>query len=288
MALTTSQKIELIKSVANHLDLEDYPVIDLTLSQFGFPVSSTWNGNKYDYLINHVQAGTENQLIDIAQHVGIALKEVGAVATFDPPFWKKSRLRVFISHLSANKFFAAELQQALDGYGISGFVAHNDIEPTLEWQNEIVAALATCHSLVALLHPNFHSSNWTDQEIGFAMGRGVPVFSIRMGHDPYGFIGKFQGFNGINKTPLLLASELFQTYRDNKQTQDAIAEAVVSMFESSNTFAVAKRLAGLLETLTIWKPDFSTRISSALEHNDQVNGSWGVPDKVAGLIAKWA
>jgi nucleoside 2-deoxyribosyltransferase len=56
-----------------------------------------------------------------------------------------------------------------------------NIEPTKEWQNEIEAALSTCDALVALLHPGFHVSMWTDQEIGYAMGRGIPVYSVGFG-----------------------------------------------------------------------------------------------------------
>ncbi|MGY2982675.1 hypothetical protein ACVI1K_000022 [Bradyrhizobium sp. USDA 4508] len=35
----------------------------------------------------------------------------------------------------------------------------------------------------------FHESNWTDQEIGFALGRGVMVVAVNLGRNPYGFIG---------------------------------------------------------------------------------------------------
>jgi hypothetical protein len=135
--------------------------------------------------------------------------------------------------LATHKVFAAELQTYLLGYGISSFVAHNDIEPTSEWQNEIESALATCDSLVALLHEEFHKSNWTDQEIGFAMGRGVPVCSVRLGQTPYGFIGRFQAFNGHGKSAEYLAKELFESYLKNKQTERKMTEAIVTMFEDS-------------------------------------------------------
>lgn len=126
--------------------------------------------------------------------------------------------RVFLSHLAANKVVAAKLQEACLEFGISCFVAHNDIEPTQEWQTQIETALATSDALVALLHPEFHASNWTDQEIGYAMGRGLPVYSVRFGQDPYGFIGRFQAFTAKGKNPLALAQELFESFRKNKQT----------------------------------------------------------------------
>jgi nucleoside 2-deoxyribosyltransferase len=171
--------------------------------------------------------------------------------------------------------------------GIWCFVAHNDIEPAAEWQNEIQAALSTCDALVALLHSNFHASNWTDQEIGFAMGRGVPVFSVRFGQDPYGFIGKFQAFNGDGKSPAVLAQELFDAYRNNKQTKERMAEVLVKRFEDSESFAQAKNRIGLLEQLVVWDPSFSSRLDAAVKNNNQISGSWGVPDRVAALVEKW-
>ena len=120
---------------------------------------------------------------------------------------------------AAHRLFAAALQDALLNFGISAFVAHNDIEPARDWQTHIETALSTCDALVALLHPKFHQSNWTDQEIGFAMGRGVPVFSVRFGQDPYGFIGRFQAFAGDDGPEPELARQLFTVYQKHKQTQ---------------------------------------------------------------------
>jgi hypothetical protein len=128
--------------------------------------------------------------------LGFDIEQAGT-SKIEPAFWRKGMLRLFISHLATHKKWATELQEALLGCGISGFLAHNDIQSTLEWQNQIETALSTCDALVALLHEQFNAGKWTDQEIGFAMGRGVAVFSVRFGQDPYGFIGRFQGFNLI-------------------------------------------------------------------------------------------
>ncbi|MDE2107468.1 MAG: toll/interleukin-1 receptor domain-containing protein [Patescibacteria group bacterium] len=181
-----------------------------------------------------------------------------------------------------------QIQEALLGYGISAFVAHNDIEPTLEWQSQIETALTTADSLVALLHPNFHQSNWTDQEIGFAMGRGLPVFAVRLGQDPYGFIGRFQAFTGAGKSPEALAKDLFDAYRKNKQTQKRMAEVLVSLFEDSGSFAAAKARIGYLEHLEVWHSSFIPRLEAALKVNSQVSGSWGVRERVESLTKKWA
>lgn len=288
MALSASQRINIIKEVASRLEPEDWPLIDLTLEQFGLPTSSSWSGAIHAYLIDHVSKGNDAQLIGIAEHLGYLVEQPGASAVTDPEYWHADHFRVFLSHLSSQKVLTAELQSELLHYGITSFVAHNDIEPTLEWQVEIESALRTCDSLVALLHEGFHASYWTDQEVGYVMGRGQPVFAVRLGQDPYGFIGKFQGFNGNGKESSEIARELFDTYRLNKQTQTRMAGAIVRMLERSSSFANAKYNVGLLEDLEYWEPEFSVRIQKAVEENGQVESSWGVPERVTALIAKWA
>jgi len=86
--------------------------------------------------------------------------------------------------LSAFKKTTGQLQTALRSYGVSAFVAHVDIEPTREWMSEIEAGLHSMDALVAILMPGFKESNWTDQEVGVAVGRGVLVIRSCVGLNP--------------------------------------------------------------------------------------------------------
>lgn len=288
MQLSASKRITLVTEIISRLHIEEWHLIDLTLSQFGLPTTDGWQGgNKNSYVMEMVKSAKDNILIELAQHVGYLFEEVPKPG-IDPPFWRKRMFRLFISHLSSEKALAAQLQEALLTYGISGFVAHNDIEPTLEWQTQIETALATADSLVALLHPAFHASSWTDQEIGFAMGRRLPVFAVRFGQDPYGFIGRFQGFVGGGKTPAALASELFDAYRKNKQSQKRMGEVLLNLFEDSSSFIAAKANIGYLEHLEVWDSSFVPRLEAAAEANSQISGSWGVLERVQALAKKWA
>jgi len=285
MALTPSQRISLLKEIAQRLANEDWPLVDITLKQFSLPWAEEWRGTKDAYVLQMIEDAADDVLIELARHVGFTLTAGGP--RVEPPFWRQGMLKLFITHLAAHRKFVAELQEALWDYGISGFVAHSDIEPTQEWQTEIETALATCDALVAFLHPDFHLSIWTDQEIGFAMGRGVPVFSVRFGQDPYGFIGRFQAFDGKGKSAGALARELFEAYRKNKQTQALMAGALVRLLEESNNFASTKERVGYLEELEAWDPSFSARLKGALTSNSQISDAWGVPDRINALVRKW-
>jgi hypothetical protein len=109
--------------------------------------------------------------------------------------WGTGGFRLFLSHKTEVKRQAAALKERLKLFGVSAFVAHEDIHPTRAWQDEIESALHSMDGFVAIMTDGFHDSLWTDQEVGFALMRGVPVIALRMGKDPYGFLGKFQALS---------------------------------------------------------------------------------------------
>lgn len=168
-----------------------------------------------------------------------------------PSFWEDGHFRLFISHLREHRLFAGQIEAELRDFGISSFIAHKDIEPTQVWQNEIESALATCDAMLALLHPDFHRSNWTDQEIGYGMGRRLLIVAVDLGTTPYGFIGKFQAITGIGGNPTRLAQRLSEILRQHPQTQRRVAEAAVYYFAESSSFDEAKRRMSLFATVGV-------------------------------------
>lgn len=283
MALSSSKKISMTKKILVHLVSEDWPWIDFTLSQFNFPVTDSWSGTKEAYLLEMLSKGSDNDLIELADHCD---GKDGAVAP-DQPYWEAGKLRVFTSHLSAKRKQASDLQEALAPYSMSSFVAHKDIHPTSEWQSEIESALQTCELVVALIYPGFNESDWCDQEIGWALGRGVPVFTIRVGADPKGFVSRFQAFTGTGKTAAQVATEIFDATLAHKMLRKRMAEITVTAFAESSSWSVSKDRMAHLERLTYWEPSFSKRLKKAAEENYEISASFGVPERVTALVGKW-
>ena len=269
--------------IADRLRDAERSLIDVTLQQFSLSYLANWSGSKYDYILRMVSEASDDILFSLAHHVGFEIEHARS-GGLEPPFWRKGYLRLFLSHLSNHRVYAAELQENLVPHGISAFVAHNEIQATKEWEAEIQIALGTCDVLVALLHPYFHESNWTDQEIGFAMGRGLPVFSVRFGQDPYGFIGRFQAFNGRRKRPADLALEVVECLKTHKQTRHLMASAIVTLFEEARSFADARERIQHLEKMDYWSNSFAERLRTAVDTNAQIGEAWGVPDRIERLI----
>lgn len=127
-------------------------------------------------------------------------------------FWSERYLRVFISHLSSNKAKVQILANALQVWGLETFVAHEDIEPSREWMIEVEKGLNTMDVLIAVVEPGFKESNWCDQEVGYALGRGVDTIPLRAGLDPYGFFGKYQGLQIKGKLPEDLGTDVLELF----------------------------------------------------------------------------
>jgi nucleoside 2-deoxyribosyltransferase len=285
MALTPSDRATFKKEIAQRLSPQSWAEIDLVLNEFGASTTDFWQGaDRFAYIVEMLKNVGDTVLSQLAAHLSI---ETGVGSVLDPPaFWSENQLRVFISHLAKNKIYASQLQTELAACGISCFVAHEDIEPDAEWQGEIEKALRTCDALVALLHEGFHESIWTDQEVGYALGRGVPVFSIRLDIAPYGLFGKKQAFNGKNKDISAIARELLDAYRKHPKTQEKASDAIVEKFCASGSFAEAKANCGLVEQLIFWRPGYKARIRDAIKDNSQISGSWGVPARIETVLAK--
>jgi hypothetical protein len=285
MALRPSERIRLIKDLARLMHDEDWGHYDLIFNEFGIPNDRQgWGGNEDDYALYTLRSATDQHLTEMAVHY--ALGFIQAKSTVEPKCWAPGYSRLFISHLAKHREEAGRLQESLREFGISSFVAHNDIEPTLEWQAEIERALATCDAMVALLREGFHASKWTDQEIGYVMGRDRQVIAVRLGEDPYGFIGRFQGISGSGLTAAALGLEIFNILKKHDKTKDRVASGLVESFVTANSFAQARSRTTLLARAEYWDKMLSKRCLTGLETNRQIKDANGVPAQLANIIER--
>ena len=87
-------------------------------------------------------------------------------------------------------------------------------------------------AMVAVHTKGFSASFWTQQEIGFALGRGVKVISFKYGEDPTGFIGKHQALPRLRKSAEEIATEIDKLLVADLRTADRLSEAKLT-----NSFA---------------------------------------------------
>lgn len=204
-----------------------------------------------------------------------------------PSFWKSGLLRVFISHPSSIKDKAHLLKEALVAEGVVGFVAHDDIEPTREWLIEIESALRTMDALVALVTPDFVASKWCDQEVGIAIGRGKLIIPVRVGADPHGFLGRYQGLQAKGKKPMTVASEIAEILLKADATSPRMVEAIISNLEDSRSWARSRELITQLEKAKRIEPQQIDRLTATIGSNSEVAYAHTVPERIALLAEKF-
>jgi TIR domain len=182
--------------------------------------------SKWVWAKNVLAAVPIETVLAIAEDLEFDTAAFGGGLHKPPGVWNEtSDFRVFISHVSAHKDKAMKLRVCLEPYAISGFVAHEDIEPTKPWEEELRRGLHAMDALVSMHTPGFSMSNWTQQEIGFAIGRGKKVIAFHMGEDPTGFLSKEQALLHKRRSAAEIAKEIDRLLSGDPRTSMRLAEA---------------------------------------------------------------
>lgn len=224
--MTPLEKVNLINSIAVELQSRmTYDEIDIYLKEYEIKKLSDKYGSKRVYVQKVLEGVHTSKVLKIAEELGL-YKSDESTLTEEPQCWRLGYFKMFISHLTANKLSATNLKICLEEYAISGFVAHEDIEPSKEWMSEIEKALFSMNGLCAIVTPDFIKSCWCDQEVGVAIGRRVLIAPIRKGADPYGLFGKYQGIQSKYKDSNKIAKEIFKIVATNEMSKTKYTEMV--------------------------------------------------------------
>lgn len=312
--------IKTLTEICKHQDRKDLvEILENAHAQYIAIDYDNWNGGTYTYRL-HLGLATSVYAVHMAK-IDVLEKEIlERIASFDKAYenyhlnevmitplseeagvygqrrapseietkhlWTEGYFKLFLSHLAEHKVKVHQLKDSLRSYGISAFVAHDDIQPSKEWQDEIELALRSMDSLAALVTPKFIESSWCDQEIGWAFGRGIPVLPIRLACDPYGFAGKFQAISGSLDNPTELAQLIFETLRIKPETSRALCRAMPNALTQSRSFATSQRLASVIAGYEDYTDAEKEIIWKACQENGQVQGSWGVTGMIYDRIGK--
>jgi hypothetical protein len=153
------------------------------------------------------------------------------------------------------------LKADLAHWGISAFVAHEDIEPAREWMTEVEAGLQTMEVMAAVVEPGFRESDWCPQEVGFALGRKIDIITLRAGLDPYGFFGKFQGIQIKGKLAKDVANEIVRLLLKKPKHRDRLLQCIGRAFPRLQS----NQKTEAFELLDSWSVVTDSQIRSLLE-----------------------
>jgi hypothetical protein len=99
----------------------------------------------------------------------------------------------FMSYQTEDRLAAAAVAHMLEGLGIQTFMAHEHIEVSVQWRDEILRQLGLADLFVPILSQRYYVSIWCKQESGIAAFRRMTMIPLSAdGSIPQGFMGHIQ------------------------------------------------------------------------------------------------
>ena len=233
------------------------------------------------YIIGFIKDGSDDSLAAIDQYL------MGDSQPRDEP-WENEGFRLFLTHVATQKQEAHSLKSCLRFYGVDAFVAHDDIQPGKGWQLVIESALHSCDALAGLLHKGFRKSDWCDQEIGIALGRGKVVVPIHFDLLPYGFFGSVQAVsNAADQEPETLAQNLVPVLLKDKRTGGKLTQAIADQLARATSYEQANRLSLILDNeAPLLSRHQVKQLRKAQKTNSQLQGAWNFNGYLSSIEAK--
>lgn len=285
------ERVRLIKESAGSLSRRAWPEIQLVLSQFGLDTWANSNDDPLTYCMTQISEGSDDNLSQLHSYL------MGEDAGPDQPAgsWSTANVSVFLSHTHPNRHFVGLVKYSLGYFGVSAFVAHDDIEPSKQWRDVIKEALRSCHAFVAFLHPGFHESKWCDQEVGYALATNSVMIPVRLGEGRRdNFLADFQDIVPAHENAPWVARRIVDTLLADPRTRDGTIRALAEGLVDSPNFEKTRELYELLAQQVRIEPEQLRRLEYAVQSNRQVYDAIGprtsesrpIPDLIKELVAK--
>jgi hypothetical protein len=265
-----AQKIPLIEHCASELaKLEGESDIDFVLRICEInPTSWLDDDSSYTYARRCISDRhvTDDQLGSLAEYLD------RVVIVDDAGLWEPDSIRVFLSHLAKHREFVGEVAAALRTHALHGFVAHDSIEVSKKWADEIQRALRSTQVFVGIAHPGFSNSVWVNQEIGWAMGRNIPLFMVRMGEDPLGFPSDTQWASMVSTTPKDIARAIAGWINQLPDFTEDIGGRLITVLAGVQNYRASEEAAMAVALLDRLTEEQWQRLEEVYWRNDQIYG----------------
>ena len=190
----------------------------------------------------------------------------------------------FLSYSHKDRHLAGLTKESLDSFGFDTFLAHEDLEPSDEWQKTILTRLKDCVVFLPLLTDAFTKSDWTDQETGIAVGLKKIIVPLKVTTTPYGFINKYQAQLIDEDTVKDACWSVVKKLASNTKVASAIKDGVIQVFGDSRSFDSAARNATRLASLEPFSDDQLNEIVRLSSENDQIYYGFEARKTIRDLI----
>lgn len=235
--MRTTERIELVNAIARDLEQRyDWDDLLIFINAYDIAPEHASTNSRLQFSKAALATCSDDLLLEISRELDLESRGTRLIPPEPPEAWQNTQLfRMFVSHVSGEKRNAHRLKDCLLDHGVSCFVAHDDIKPTVEWRHEIEKALECMDGFVAMHTEGFSKSNWTQQEVGFALGRGVKIISFKLDEeDPTGFLSHQQALSREGRKAEDISIDIIELLKNDVRTKSVLASAQSSIDEDDD------------------------------------------------------
>jgi hypothetical protein len=208
---------------------------------------------------------------------------------YNYPLCELDRVKIFLSYSTIDKHTAATIKYYLEKLGFDIFLAHNDLEPSQIWIEEILKHLDNCDIFLPFLTDNCRNSTWVNQEIGIEFTKNKIIIPLTVNCVPWGFISHIQAYS-LNASN----NEFFINDIENaswkiekimkEKTYDKMRDSLIFALNNSSSYDISNKISISLLHYMLSDPDHVNEIIRIFLMNDQVNQAYDARKLISRLF----
>jgi TIR domain len=254
-------------AVAEKLDAMSWSEANVILESYGLQRRCSASSPSLPEIL---RAAEDDVLVDMADHLDAPIPQSAAPPPAVTATVRSTRpLFIFASHLSGFRHFVGDISRELEQFGVTLFVAHDSIPDDATWQAEIEKVLNAADAGLVFLHSGFMGSEWCPQEVGWLLGRNVPVIPLNFGVTPFGPLGKTQANPERSDDSGVVVERILNRLVNQDVLRRGLVSSLVKGMQTSVSFNRTDRIWRYLRELECDSGQ-SAELLAAAKTNDQV------------------
>jgi len=121
-----------------------------------------------------------------------------------------------------------------------------------------------------LVHPGFNDSFWIQQEIGWALGRGVPVLMVKLGETPVGFKARKQACTPQTPNAQGASAEILVWLSHHREHGPTVTFRLVKSLREATSYSDARDAASRILGMGNLSPEILDAVGQAYLTNNQI------------------
>lgn len=187
----------------------------------------------------------------------------------------KPSIDVFLSYHTKQKDMAKTIKEKLELIGFQVFMAPDDIQGGSKFLSVMYDKIKNCQAFLALVSKDYPNSEYSDHEVGIALGFEKPVLPICIDEQiPYGFLREYHCVCSAGMSIEQKIQEIADTVMTLTDTGKEYMDLLIHNLENAGSFVDANHWSKKLSKYSVFTSEHIARIANARLHNSQIYNSF--------------